>query len=298
MTEENTAPTTEKTPQADAPEAPTPAAMDEKPANDAPASAEATPDKPAQNDKTQGGKKDDQNDRRNPAQRGRGGGGRGRRDRKPREPKEFEESIIQIDRVTRVTKGGRQLRFRVSVVIGDQKGRVGFGIGKSAEVMSGVQKAIASAKQNLVTVPIFEDTIPHAVSHKFKASKVFLLPAPEGKGVIAGGAVRKVLELAGIKNVLSKMHGSRNKLNSVYATMECLKALQNRAPIAVKDEAVNEASTEEASASAKATADKPAKDEKSPATADKKAEKKKPSASAKAAADKPAKKTKKADSKL
>jgi small subunit ribosomal protein S5 len=102
--------------------------------------------------------------------------------------------------------------------------------------MSGVQKAIAEAKRNLVTVPIFEDTIPHAVSYKFKASKVFLLPAPEGKGVIAGGAVRKVLELAGIKNVLSKMHGSRNKLNSVYATMECLKALQNRAPIKTKSE--------------------------------------------------------------
>lgn len=164
----------------------------------------------------------------------RSGRGRGHRDRKPREAKEFEESIIQIDRVTRVTKGGRQLRFRVSVVIGDQKGRVGFGIGKAAEVMSGVQKAIAEAKRNLVAVSIFQDTIPHAVSYKFKASKVFLLPAPEGKGVIAGGAVRKVLELAGIKNVLSKMHGSRNKLNSVYATMECLRALQNRAPIETK----------------------------------------------------------------
>ncbi len=176
----------------------------------------------------------------------RGGAGKGRRGRKPREPKEFEESIIQIDRVTRVTKGGRQLRFRVSVVIGDQKGRVGYGIGKSSEVMSGVQKAIAEAKRNIITVPIFEDTIPHAVNYKFKASKVFLLPAPEGKGVIAGGAVRKVLELAGIKNVLSKMHCSRNKLNSVYATMECLKSLQNRPPYKVKtEEAVEENKAEE-----------------------------------------------------
>ena len=237
MSEENTAPTTEET---------------TAPATEAPAEA-ATAEAPAKDDKAQGGK-DDQNDRRN-----RRGGGRGRRDRKPREPKEFEESIIQIDRVTRVTKGGRQLRFRVSVVIGDQKGRVGFGIGKSAEVMSGVQKAIAQAKRNLVTVPIFEDTIPHAVTHKFKASKVFLLPAPEGKGVIAGGAVRKVLELAGIKNVLSKMHGSRNKLNSVYATMECLKALQNRAPIATKSEdevtsETAEAATEEAPKAEKKTA--------------------------------------------
>lgn len=255
MTDENTTPATEE---------PTAAA----PATDAPATedavtptAESATDKPASDDK--GVKKDEGDDRRN--RRG-GGGGRGRRDRKPREPKEFEESIIQIDRVTRVTKGGRQLRFRVSVVIGDQKGRVGFGIGKSAEVMSGVQKAIACAKRNLVTVPIFEDTIPHAVSYKFKASKVFLLPAQEGKGVIAGGAVRKVLELSGIKNVLSKMHGSRNKLNSVYATMECLKALQNRAPISNK-EAAEEVPTEETEAAPvenkaekkKAPADKPAK---------------------------------------
>ncbi len=176
-----------------------------------------------------GEKKEEKNDNR------RQGGGRGPRrgrgrGRKPREPKEFEEAILQIDRVTRVTKGGRQLRFRVSVVIGDQKGRVGFGIGKSSEVMTGVQKAIAHAKRNLINVPIYEDTIPHEISAKFKSSKVLLFPAPEGKGVIAGGAVRKVLELAGVKNVLSKMHGSRNKLNSAYATIQALAALQNRAP--------------------------------------------------------------------
>ena len=243
MTEENTAPTTETTP---APE------------------AEAAPAPKEENKATEGRRGGDQG-------QGNRRGGRGRRDRKPREPKEFEESIIQIDRVTRVTKGGRQLRFRVSVVIGDQKGRVGFGIGKSAEVMSGVQKAIAEAKRNLVTVPIFEDTIPHAVSYKFKASKVFLLPAPEGKGVIAGGAVRKVLELAGIKNVLSKMHGSRNKLNSVYATMECLKALQNRAPIETKSE--DEADKAEAKAEKKAPTKKaasPAKTKKEEAESKKK----------------------------
>jgi len=175
MTEENTTPKTEAT---------------TAPAADAAPKVQADAPKVSA-DKRTSGNNSDQGERRS-------GGGRGRRDRKPREAKEFEESIIQIDRVTRVTKGGRQLRFRVSVVIGDQKGRVGYGIGKSAEVMSGVQKAIAEAKRNMVTVPIFEDTIPHAVSYKFKASKVFLLPAPEGKGVIAGGAVRKVLELAGI----------------------------------------------------------------------------------------------------
>jgi len=236
MTEENTAPTTEEK------AAP-------KVAADAPKVKADQPKVEANN--RGGGKGGDQGNRR---------GGKGGRNRKQREPKEFEESIIQIDRVTRVTKGGRQLRFRVSVVIGDQKGRVGYGIGKSSEVMSGVQKAISEAKRNMITVPIFEDTIPHAVNYKFKASKVFLLPAPEGKGVIAGGAVRKVLELAGIKNVLSKMHGSRNKLNSVYATMECLKALQNRAPIATKAEDSAEDTKEEApkAEKKKAPAKKPA----------------------------------------
>lgn len=215
MTEENTTPKTEATA--------TPVAN---------AAPKVTADAPKVSaDKRTTGKNGDQATRRGGA-----AATKGRRGRKPREPKEFEESIIQIDRVTRVTKGGRQLRFRVSVVIGDQKGRVGYGIGKSSEVMSGVQKAISEAKRNIITVPIFEDTIPHAVNYKFKASKVFLLPAPEGKGVIAGGAVRKVLELAGIKNVLSKMHGSRNKLNSVYATMECLKSLQNRPPYKIKSE--------------------------------------------------------------
>lgn len=255
MTEENTNPTTEEAAAAPDPEA-APKVQADQP--------KVTADKRG-GDQGQGNRR---------------GGGRGRRDRKQREPKEFEESIIQIDRVTRVTKGGRQLRFRVSVVIGDQKGRVGFGIGKSAEVMSGVQKAIAEAKRNMVTVPIFEDTIPHAVSYKFKASKVFLLPAPEGKGVIAGGAVRKVLELAGIKNVLSKMHGSRNKLNSVYATMECLKALQNRAPIETK----SEDNAEEPKPAETAKAEKPTPKKKAPA---KKAAPKKETAK-KAPAKKPA----------
>jgi small subunit ribosomal protein S5 len=179
-----------------------------------------------------------QQDQKNDRRRGRGGKGRVRNNRRSKEPKEFEESVIQIDRVTRVTKGGRQLRFRVSVVIGDKKGRVGFGIGKSSEVMAGVQKAIAKAKRNLITVPVYEDSIPHEVIGKFKASQVLILPAPEGKGIIAGGAVRKILELSGIKNVLSKMHGSRNKINSSYATMQALVALQNRVPKAKKEETV------------------------------------------------------------
>lgn len=178
-------------------------------------------------------------------------GGRRRFSRKTREPKEFEESILQVRRVTRVTKGGRQLRFSVSVVIGDQKGRVGFGNGKSSEVMTGVQKAISIAKRNLVTVPIFEDSIPHEVVSKFKSSQVYLFPAPEGKGVIAGSSVRKILELAGIKNVLSKIHGSRNKINAAYATIEALKNLQNRAPKKNKEEVKPEVKDEATVASKK-----------------------------------------------
>ncbi|HEY5714236.1 MAG TPA: 30S ribosomal protein S5 [Candidatus Gracilibacteria bacterium] len=167
-------------------------------------------------------------------------GGRPQRGNRRKENKEFEETIIGVDRVTRVTAGGRQMRFRVTVAIGDKKGRVGFGMGKSSEVMIGVQKGIAQAKKRMITVPIFEDSIPHPVSFKFKATKVFLLPAPEGKGVIAGGTVRKILELAGVKNVLSKIHGSRNKVTTAYATMGALKKLINAAPHTPKSQKVAE----------------------------------------------------------
>ncbi len=169
----------------------------------------------------------------------RGGGRRGGGRRQQKEPKEFEEAILQIDRVTRVVSGGRRLRFRISVVIGDQKGRVGFGVGKSAEVMVGIQKAVAQAKKNLINVPIFNGTIPHEMNSTFKSSRVLLFPAPEGKGVIAGGAVRRILELAGVKNVLSKIHGSRNKLNVAVATIQALQGLQNKAPhgMEVKEDA-------------------------------------------------------------
>ncbi len=150
-----------------------------------------------------------------------------------REAKEFEESILNISRVTRVVKGGRRMRFKVSVVIGDKKGRVGFGSGKSTEVIGSIQKAVAQAKKKLVRIPLHEGSIPHETLAKFKASKVLLFPAPEGKGVIAGGAVRKILELAGVKNVLSKAHGSRNALNLAQATFKALGELKS---VAVKKE--------------------------------------------------------------
>lgn len=145
-----------------------------------------------------------------------------------REPKEFEEEVIQIDRVTRVVKGGRRLRFRATVVIGDKKGRVGYGIGKSTEVQSAIQKAVTKAKRNLIEVPIYDGTIPHQIQLKFKAAVVFLKPAGRGTGIIAGGAVRKVLDLAGVKNVLSKSLGSNNKLNTTKATYQALAKLRLR----------------------------------------------------------------------
>ena len=139
-----------------------------------------------------------------------------------REPKEYEEEVIQIDRVTRVVKGGRKLRFRATVVIGNRKGKVGIGIGKSHEVTGAIQKGIAKAKRNLITVPIDGTTVPHDLKIKFKASKILFIPAGPGTGIIAGGAIRKILELTGIKDTLSKSYGTTNKVNNTKATFKAL----------------------------------------------------------------------------
>lgn len=145
------------------------------------------------------------------------------------EQKEFDEAVLHIDRVTRVVKGGRRLRFRVTVAIGDRKGRVGMGIGKATEVVNGIKKAVASAKRSLVHVPIAEgDTLPHNIDVKYKAVHFIAMPACPGTGVIAGGALRKILSLAGIKNVLSKNFGSRNTLVMAQAAIKGLSNL--RAP--------------------------------------------------------------------
>ena len=148
--------------------------------------------------------------------------------KRKREPKEFEEEVIQVDRVTRVTKGGRQLRFRATVVIGDKKGRVGYGVAKASEVQGAIQKAVTKAKKNLIIVPIYDGTIPHSIQVKFKAAKVLIKPAGAGTGVIAGGAVRKMLDLAGVKNVLSKSLGSNNRLNTTKAAYKALSELRER----------------------------------------------------------------------
>lgn len=144
----------------------------------------------------------------------------------PKERKEFEEEVIAIDRVTRVVKGGRRLRFRATVAIGDKRGKVGIGTGKSNEVTGAISKAITKAKKTLITVPIINGTIPHEIKFKFKAAKIFLMPAAPGTGIIAGGSVRKVVGLAGITNVLGKSFGSSNKLSATRAAFEALKMLK------------------------------------------------------------------------
>jgi len=151
-----------------------------------------------------------------------------RRPRKPRREKpEFKETIVKIGRVTKVTKGGRHFRMAVTVVLGDEKGRVGFGSSKANEIPDATNKAIEQAKKNMITVPMVDNrTIPHEVIGIHGAAKVSLFPASEGTGVIAGGAVRAVLESAGIKDVLSKSHGSSTSINVVRATVDALKKLK------------------------------------------------------------------------
>lgn len=143
-----------------------------------------------------------------------------------REPSEYEEEVLQIDRVTRVVKGGRRLRFRATVVVGNKNGKVGIGIGKSTEVVGAIQKAIHQAKKDLVVVPIHNGTLPHEIKLKFKSARIFMMPASPGTGIIAGGAVRKIAELAGIKNMLSKIFGCSNKITNAQAMMIALKKLR------------------------------------------------------------------------
>ncbi|PJC36604.1 30S ribosomal protein S5 [Candidatus Peregrinibacteria bacterium CG_4_9_14_0_2_um_filter_53_11] len=158
----------------------------------------------------------------NDSRRQQRGPGRG----KQREPSEYEEEVLQIDRVTRVVKGGRRLRFRATVVVGNKKGKVGIGIGKSNEVVGAIQKAIRKAKRDMVLVPLINDTIPHEIKTKFKSARIILMPASPGTGIIAGGAVRKIAELSGIKNLLSKMVGGNNRITNAKATIRALSRLQ------------------------------------------------------------------------
>lgn len=139
---------------------------------------------------------------------------------------EFEEKVVQVNRVSKKTKGGNKIGFSVLVVVGDKKGNVGVGLGGAPDVASAVKKGVSYAKKHLITVPMRQKTIPHEVLVKRGAAKVLIKPAPPGTGVIAGGAVRAVVEAAGIRDIVSKILGSKNQASNVYATMEALKQLR------------------------------------------------------------------------
>jgi len=151
-----------------------------------------------------------------------------RRDNRKRvkEVSDIESKTIAINRVTKVVKGGRKMKFAAHVIVGDRKGRVGYGSGKAAETPAAIDKALKRAKANMITVSISENTIPHEVTGKFGTSKVFMMPAKTGNGIIAGSSVRPIVELAGIKDITTKAYGSRNAINCAKATFDALKKLR------------------------------------------------------------------------
>jgi len=157
---------------------------------------------------------------------------RPRTDRAPREPEEFEKRMVDIRSVQKTVKGGRVQSFSALCVVGDKKGRVGVGTGKAREAVNAIEKGFSAAKKNMITVSMSGTTIPHAIVMKYGASAIRLIPAKEGTGVIAGGAARPVLELSGIKDITSKIQGSSNKINTVRATFNALKALKTKDEVA------------------------------------------------------------------
>jgi len=151
-----------------------------------------------------------------------------RREQVPAEPKQFEELVINIDRVARVVKGGRRFRFKALVVVGDRKNKVGVGVSKGADVQAAIAKATDVAKKNMITIPIKNETIPHDAEVKFSGAQVLIKPAAPGTGIIAGGVVRSIIGVTGIRNMLSKSLGSTNKVNIAYATIEALRSMVPR----------------------------------------------------------------------
>ena len=150
----------------------------------------------------------------------------------PKERDELQRKLVCVNRVTKVVKGGRNMRFAACVVVGDGKGNVGMGMGKAGEVPEAIEKAVSRAKRSMINVPLSGTTIPHEVRGKFGKGDVLMMPAPEGTGVIAGGSVRAVVELAGIKNITTKSYGSSNPINCVKATIEGLKLLRSPEKVA------------------------------------------------------------------
>ena len=145
---------------------------------------------------------------------------------------EFKDRLVAVNRVSKTVKGGRNMRFSALVVVGDENGRVGAGMGKAAEIPEAIRKANEDAKKHLVNVPLNGTTIPHDIPGYYSTDKVVLLPAPEGTGVIAGGAARAVLELAGVKDIRTKSFGTNNPINMVKATLEALKQLRSAEEVA------------------------------------------------------------------
>jgi len=143
-----------------------------------------------------------------------------------KEKPEFEQRLVDLARVTRVVKGGKRLRFRACMVIGDSKGQIGMGVAKGQDVAGAIGKAVRLARKKIIRVHIVNDTIPHWVKMKYGAAKIILRPAAPGRGIVAGGPMRIVLSLAGVKNVTAKILGSKNKINNVKATINALKALK------------------------------------------------------------------------
>ena len=149
-----------------------------------------------------------------------------------RDRNEFDQKVVEVKRVTRVTSGGKRMRFRALVVIGDRKGKVGMGLKKGADVSESVNKAVNQAKKNMITLPLVNGTIPHGLNVKYKSSSLMLKPAKPGSGVIAGGAVRSVMELSGVKNVVVKMLGSNNKVNNVKAVFAAFGKMKSKEALA------------------------------------------------------------------
>ena len=156
---------------------------------------------------------------------GRGGRRDDRRNKRDDAPKEFEEVVINIDRVARVVKGGRRFRFKALVVVGNHKNKVGVGVAKGVDVQAAIAKATDVAKKHLITIPVANETIPHDMEVKLSGARVLIKPAAPGTGIIAGGVVRAIIGVTGIRNLLSKSLGSTNKVNIAYATIEALNGL-------------------------------------------------------------------------